>query len=362
MKKLNPHPFRIETIRLKNLYAFACETSSDQAFQQVAPISLIRAFAQAKNPQGDPEDAALMVAYDNRHCVGYHGVLPGFLSHNQTMSKVYWLVTFFLNPQYRGRGLGKLLVEEIQKTNGDLVTTGITAAAENVYRSVGFKELGYLSYFQLRMDKLIFQTTKRIYYALLLFFLKSAKKEFISKRVEQLSNEIGESRGRHSKRPVFLRDIRTINWMLQHRWVVSQHQAHPDVENYYFSRLRDRFEFIALEIYTIDEKSRKGYLVLSVSTKKDKTIIKILDLFFDETKDYHIAAYLGLKYAKAYLADCIEYPVCLNHFFSDQPFLKRLLKKKKRLYLYYPKGEDSPLAMNAPKIKLDYCDSDTAFT
>ena len=110
----------IKTIKLKHLSGFARQTLSDRKHEETAPISLIRAFAQAKNPLGDPEDAALVVAYDAGRCVGYHGLLPGFLYDGSAFSKVYWLVTFFVNPSYRGKGLGKQLVEEIQKKKDDL--------------------------------------------------------------------------------------------------------------------------------------------------------------------------------------------------------------------------------------------------
>jgi GNAT superfamily N-acetyltransferase len=395
-KKLTQHQFRIEKIKLKTLYEFACETLSDRSFKNVAPISLIRAAAQVKNPHADPEDVALVMAYADSRCVGYHGLLPGFLNYNQRTSKVYWLVTFFIDQEYRGKGLGKLLVKEIIKTNIDLVTTGITKAAQKVYQSAGFRQLGQLPYFQLRVDRLhvlnsffkhileilknksdksiafdsiiraidkwIFLLTKKVFYGFALNRLKAEEKKFTSRLVDQLGKEVDKTAGLPSKAPAFTRDVKTVNWMLRHRWVVSQHEAQRDVENYYFSSVRDRFQFIALEVYTVDETSQKGYLVLSVSSRKGKTVLKFLDLFFDDPKDYTIAAYIGLKYAKAYSADCIEYPVRLSNFYKNQPLLNRLIKKKKRVYLYYPNNEDSALAVNAQKIELDYCDSDTAFT
>ena len=91
-------------------------------------------------------------------------------------------------------------------------------------------------------------------------------------------------------------------------------------------------------------------------------MVKILDYNLFEPQDVFIAGYFGIKYAKDLLADRIEYPESLNSFFEEQPFLKRLIKKKKRLYLFYSKTNDSPLTVSVGKIKLDYCDGDTAFT
>jgi hypothetical protein len=46
------------------------------------------------------------------------------------------------------------LIREIQNTAVDLVLTDISASAEGVYRSLGFKTLGDLPYYQLRLDRL----------------------------------------------------------------------------------------------------------------------------------------------------------------------------------------------------------------
>lgn len=365
----------IKTVKLEYLSEFASQTLSDQKYKETAPISLIRAFAQTRNPLGDPEDAALVVAYDAGKCVGYHGLLPGYLHDGSSFSKVYWLVTFFVKPSYRGKGLGKQLVEEIQKAGVDLVTTGITKGAEGVYRAAGFKQLGELAYRQLRLERMpflnsfhqgkdtwIYRLTKRILYSLVLRRTRSIEEKLKYKMVEQLNPQLISQANLHSSYPVFSRDVQTVNWMLAHRWVVSSNEAQKDVENYFFSRVREIFKIIALEIYSAKENVYKGFIVLSVSRKKGKTVIKILDFYFHEPNDYPIGSYLGLKFAKAYLADRLEYPAQLSDYYQRQPLLKGLIKNKKRLYLYYPGSADSPLAVKASKIEMNYCDGDTGFT
>jgi hypothetical protein len=160
----------------------------------------------------------------------------------------------------------------------------------------------------------------------------------------------------------FQRDLQTVNWMIRNPWVVSRSDARPDLSHYYFSRVRDLFEFVALEIFAPDGIACKGYLVLSISRNKNKTTIKLLDYNFHDSKDRLIAAYLALKYAREYRADRLEFPVGLEDFWPSQTGLMLRVKKKKRLYLFYPRSNSSPLARLAQKIQLDYCDSDTAFT
>lgn len=180
--------------------------------------------------------------------------------------------------------------------------------------------------------------------------------------VEQLKPLSNSQANIHSSYPAFPRDVQTVNWMLAHPWVLSKKEAPKDVDNYYFSRVRDIFKILAFEFYSVNENTFKGFLVSSISSKKGKTTVKILDYYFDDPNSYSIGSYLGLKIAKENLADLLEYPSQLSGYYRRQPLLKRLIKNKKRLYLYYPRAVNSPLAENASKIELNYCDGDTAFT
>ena len=358
----------------------------------VAPISLVRASSQAKNPHAEPDDISLLVALRDNRCVGYHGLLPGILKIDENDSKIYWGSTVYLDAGFRGQGHGKHLIREIQNTAVDIVLTDISASAEGVYRNLGFKYLGELPYFQLRLDRLqfmhphrrfmgnkpsqtgayglifnrlgawVYLLIKRMIYSIVFQKLKPQKNIFKSKLVNQLDEELSSLLAQQSPSASFYRDLETINWMLQHPWVVSRKDAATDVQNYYFSRVRDLFKLVALEIFAPDGNTRKGFLILSLSHKKNKSVVKILDYHFYNRQDVLIAGYFGIKYAKDLLADRIEYPKSLNGFFSKLPILHRVIKRKKRLYLFYPKTSDSPLAVSADKIKLDYCDGDTAFT
>ena len=136
----------IKKIRLRHLYQFARDTLKDPMYQEIAPISLLRAKSQALNPQGEPNDIALLVAIHQNRCVGYHGLLPGFLQNGGRLSKILWLITFYVDTRCRGKGIGKRLVAAIQEEGVDLTTTGITKGAEMVYRSAGFGQLGDLPF------------------------------------------------------------------------------------------------------------------------------------------------------------------------------------------------------------------------
>ena len=73
------HQIKIRKIKLKDLDEFSQNALNDPAYQNIAPISLVRAGSQAKNPHAEPDDITLLVALCNGRCVGYHGLLPGIL-------------------------------------------------------------------------------------------------------------------------------------------------------------------------------------------------------------------------------------------------------------------------------------------
>ncbi|MBW2411683.1 MAG: GNAT family N-acetyltransferase [Deltaproteobacteria bacterium] len=358
---MNNQRFSIEKIKVDQLYEYARSSLRDPRFADVAPISLIRALAQSQNPHADSGDIALVVGYEEDRCVGYHGLLPGYLSVEGGLSKVYWLVTFFMMPACRGKGYGKQLVQEIQKTGVDLVTTGITDAAEMVYTSVGFQILGELVYYRINVEGPR-EVASGFEQHNGWDGLSEGQRNIQAREVRTIDKLAGNRSGQPALLPAFLRDLEVQNWMLQNPWVVSRNEAESDVENYYFSRVRDRFDFIALEFYPRDGNQPVGHMVLSVSSRKSKTVLKILDVFFQDPGDYTFAAHTGMQYAKTYQAQRLEFPAQLGPFFLKQPLLENLIKKKKRLYLYYPGHADSPLAQNASRIELNYCDGDTAFT
>jgi len=321
---MNHDRINIRKIKLKNIAAFARSTIGDPVFGHVSPISLLRAESQSRNPQGEPNDIALLLALRENRCVGYHGLLPGWLKYEDRISKIYWLVTFYLDAAARGKGYGKQLVAQIQNANVDLVTTGITEAAAGVYRSAGFRPLGELPYYQLRPENHDVLMT-------VLQNLRLVEKTFTPNSATRLTGEKIQAASRQTSDTNFLRNIETINWMIRNPWIVSRQNARQDVKNYYFSRVRDLFKFIALEIFKPDGAVSKGYLILSISRHKNRTTIKVLDCYFHDPQDIFIAGYHTMKYAKTYRADRLEFAAELDKFLEKHHSPMHRVKRKQRL-------------------------------
>ena len=396
MLKLKEDQIKIKKITLGDLYDFTCDIVADPSFEKVAPISLMRAQSQSKNPYGRPDDVALFVAFSGNQCVGYHGLLPAIFNHGDNLASVYWATTFYVAPDFRGRGIGKYLLEEIKNAKIDFIVTQMTESAERAYRSAGYQDIGALGYFQLRLDRLDFLAgffdaitplfrkkspdprhvppglmrlkraaynfIKKIFYHIAVSKSHKQKHRFSWKVVDQINKSRWGALDRHLVDPAFFRGAEAVNWMLKYPWVVSRSDKITDMPNYYFSGVRGIFRYVAIEISSAGAGLPKGFVVLSISHKKEKTRVKILDFHFNNPTDREIAVYLALKYAKIFLADRIEYPDSLEIYFKKTLGFKKLIKKQRRLYMFYPGSSPSPLSDYKGRIALNYCDADTAFT
>ncbi len=364
---MNSMQIRIEEIKLKELNNFARTFFERANPEDIIPISRQRVLAQTHNPYAQPDDIVLLLATSGSKCIGYHGLLPGLLQHHGRLSKVYWATTFYVTEAFRGRGIGKLLIKKVKSYNIDFAVTGMTQGAEKTYLNSGLNVLGPIVFYQLRMEKVIrfklfYKMVKGLLYRYWLSRQPGDFQEFNYKQVDQINIELKRNKVISNPVPAFHRDTEMINWMLKYPWVLSSDAAEVRKENYHFARVRDIFKYIALEIYSQRDNALKGFLVLSVSHKKGKTIIKILDYYLKDLSDLKIIFGLSLKLAAHHLADRIDIPLEFQNYFESKFLHKHLLKKKKRSYVYHPESTTSPLSSSADRIALNYCDGDTAFT
>lgn len=348
---------RVETIPLKHLEGFAQNAGRDPAFAQTAPISLLRAASQARNPFADPDDAALVVAFDRHRCVGYHGLLPGLLRTAGRDTRVYWLITLFVAPAFRGRGIGAAMVRHIKGLKADLVTTGITQGAERLYRACGFQDLGQAAFHQLRLER-IPAAARHLVYAALRWSWGRGPGGRRWRPAPRVDGDWPRIAAGGPDRPTFLRTRASVNWMMAHPWVVTRGRDAPDAAGYHFSTTRELFRFKAFEALAPGGEPR-GCGVLSESRHKGKSHVKLLDLFFESPPEAACAGVCAIRRAHRMLAERVDLPAACG---AGQGVFGRYAKPRRRLTLCLPCAAGSPLAEAAATLALDYCDGDTAFT
>ena len=382
----------IEKVRVKDLPAYALRFTGNQNQQDTIPITCQRARAQVNNPHADEQDIGLLAAYEDRRCIGYLGIMPGFLKAHNSLSKVYWFSTFFTALQARGKGIGLALVQEAFSLGYDFVSSPLTGTrSEQVFEQAGMQKLAVWEYCALDiralnlvtvplrvirlilraarkdipclnaaigvLDKLCLPVLKNIFWGLVQPAQRFASGSF--KKIGVISDDFS---GRLSARafPVeFYRDTAIINWMIAFKWLRERNQADEVDTRYFFSGLPEAFEFIPLEIRNAANDAREGFIVLSRSVNNGgRSVLKVLDLYHN---DYAQIARIILKISAQYKVSCIEYSRELAPFLEKNVMMKLLSVRKKRTYLCYPASGHSPLAEAMHAIHYDYCDGDNAF-
>jgi hypothetical protein len=132
--------------------------------------------------------------------------------------------------------------------------------------------------------------------------------------------------------------------------------------DYYFSDVRSVFRNFALELYDTHSGHSRGFLVMSVSKKDERMVLKLLDHSLMDPSNRDILIAVVFRFANQYKVDLVELPEHLNRELEELPFSRWILHVKKRIYQFHPSKQDSPLGLHWKDIRLDYCDGDMSFS
>lgn len=386
--KKNSAAIRIRLVRLNELQDFASRIADDRSGGHLVPISPARVRSQIHNPCGAGDDVVLITAFCDNYCVGYLGLLPGLCCVDGRLFKVFWGTTFLVSPTMRGRGVGKQLVAAMQDLGVDFIGTCMTQSAAGLYRLMGMKPLGSLSYCRLRAEKMkrllpgggeahtsakghggmtmveavsrpLYRLLKTMFYARVQRSLRHKAASFAVREVERIA-EFADHTGPGVVEPFFCRPIAVVNWMLTYPWLVARTEG-MGKSGYYFSTSRDVFAYKAFEVESLKDRTYLGLVVVSIITHKGRTVVKVLDHAFRDPDAAHMAMVVALRCAAQYQADRVEYDDLLNTDLPDWLIKKRFVKHRERLYLFHPRDENSPLLQHRERFRLSYGDGDTGF-
>jgi GNAT superfamily N-acetyltransferase len=387
-------------IKVRDLSTFAEGYIREANEGDFIPITLQRAVAQNHNPYADPEDIGLLVALDDDgKCMGYFGILPVMLRIREKSYKAYWFSTWNVSTKVRGMGVGTRLMESAVALRQDYLIVG-SIHARRVCRRFGFWEREPLTYYRMdvsslqrtnpltifmrfirkivrlfrvsritidinnRSTNLINKTLshwlKNVFYRFLSHIWQTELADVKYKEVEQIDIEPPHTVS-HSDVELH-RNLDVINWMLEYPWVLGRGQSLTEGMDYYFSDVRDSFNYTALEIKSEDEENDLGYLVLSISQRGEIRLLKTLDYLLIDPENTRIVLGLVLKYAEMYDVDLIEMPTEVIDPLKNRLLGKLLLHKKERIYQCLPRSLDSPLAKAWSNIQFKLTDGDMPFT
>ncbi len=393
---MNIERIRIQKIKSRDLYKFACQGLDEVKRDNIIPITKPLALALANNPCAGADDIGLLVAYAGDKCLGYLGLMPGLLKVGNSISKIYWFSSWYVPAKFRATSVGGMLIINALSLRYDIVTTGLSRAAIRVLRGMGLPELRPLEYcvidiYRINLLSYIFYLlqriltkigvkqiitnsafclperflsfpVKKVIYNVLSFLHKHKGEDISYEEVSALEEKSIEQTQPNINSAKFYRNVDVMNWMLKYNWMPEYDKAEKVDLNYYFFKIRDVAKIVAVKVFAGNEKEYKGFFALSISAERMKRTAKVLDFNMFNKNDYKYIAPIMFEYARKYLADYIELPKDLERYINNNIVERVLLRKKKRVYFCRPKDKNSPLALFRDDITLDYCDGDIAFT
>ncbi|HLG98224.1 MAG TPA: hypothetical protein VKX49_18045 [Bryobacteraceae bacterium] len=333
----------------------------------------------------------LLVAYYDGLCVGYQGVLPGWLRTAKGLAKVYWGTGSYVLPEFRKRLVAVHLIRKLISLRKDLIVTYFNKSLADLLIGMHFQELPPLEYLTVRLDRLdcvthqfrrLYGSEKRwpllrrtadilarvsrraCYPPLRAAYCRSwaQRSERALKEIDWRQDPAGEltvdDRSIPDTTPGFGRDAEAINWMMTFPWI--QENGPATNPPYFFSESYDLFRYMTL--YLMDkDATQRGYMVLSRAIEKGERRLKVLD-FRCGAEDYRSLFWLVSKFAAEFQADEIELPREFEQYAAGLPFGSVIMRKERRRYLCYPYAKDSPLSTALDTLTLRLTDGDSPFT
>ena len=376
---------RIQSIQVQDIHRFAQEYSASLSPGDIAPVSLFRSLAWTKNPCALPNDIGLLVAFSKEKCVGYLGLLPAEIKIDDKIDRVFWFSTFYVPSEFRSTGVGALLMMRAMSLRVNLAVTNYSAQAAQLYEKLNFHKVKPLRYFEfdlqqsnvpirvlrkgLRLIKADLANdledkggvgllpVRAVLYRFLLSGWKSRYKHYITKRVDQLDDQLF-GLVQNKLQPVqFYRDNGVINWMLSSHWVTTQRSE--STPNHYFSDYREHFEY-RLITFENSINGTTGFVIFWLTRNRGCSTIHVLDHYLNEEDDYNFLVGLSIEVAHSFAADRICLPECFAEAIQNSQLLRLMFKQQSRAYsLHFVPESSAADAMN--RLHLDYCDGDVVF-
>lgn len=127
---------RTEILTLSALPAFV----ESARFQQLPaiPISPQRALSYAHHPLANPDDKVLYLAWISDQLVGYRLILPDVVHLPAGQQQVGWYSCVWVQPNHRGKGIAKQLVEQTMADwGGQILYQNPAPASHQLYQRTG---------------------------------------------------------------------------------------------------------------------------------------------------------------------------------------------------------------------------------
>lgn len=250
------------------------------------PISRHRALSHIKNPRASDQDILLVVQFDQDKVVGYLGVLPDYLIHQNDIQKVGWLSCFWADQAYKPYNIAaNLLLKVVRDWDQKVFITNLVPWTEHVYQRTHMflptsYKTGFRGYMRFNLSEIL-PPKRRLFKRLFLLWkivdLLSnlvCDLRFVFLREYQIADlKIEQCDAVDEAMAVFIeshnldnwnqRGKNELNWILKYPWIIEQAQPDEESKKYYFSSVSSRFFYLLLR-FTGRDGTINGLAMLCV--------------------------------------------------------------------------------------------------
>lgn len=315
------------------------------------PISKQRAISHINNPRADKDDVILYLAMLDNKIVGYRLLLVDNILHKGTTEKVAWYSCVWVDPNQRGLGIAKKMVDAALKDwELKIVFQGPVKESKQLYTKDGFFKqvdlVGIRMYARFDFKTII--KNKKPNWKLVLPFVRVAdsllnvfgdvllnlrtptfKAESKVLYVNEIDEELNTFLLKHQQNSPFKRAKAELNWIMKYPWVLSAPTNDALGNNYYFSSLSTDFRLFMVKLMD-NKKQIKGFMLLQIREKQ----LSVYQTYLEDEKIAE-AAQLIYQFVKTYKLNTISVfqPQLVNYFNKQTtPFLYK--KPLTRAYFY----------------------------
>lgn len=281
-------------------------------------IAPVRAFALINNPCAKDTDPAIVVAFDNDRPIGYSAVFPDDYVKGNTIARLFWGTTEWIEPEYRGKGIAGKMMRAIKDAVGIERYIGLESSIASVkldqkqgasivmYNKVRFQFIatdsckGYLN-------------TKCIVYHNKKQLIRLSDYEYQNEYVSFIDVETHQFIESHARHDLFLRQREMFNWILRYPFMISSHEdtkAQKDICE--FGGSVSEYTMEAIKVYAHNELV--GFYIVS-QTNKDRTLRY---LYYDETHQDEVFASATLNLMKPGIEKIFFMSDALQEFMHQQ--------------------------------------------
>jgi hypothetical protein len=238
------------------------------------PITKHRALSYSRNPRADEDDLVLLVASQDNRVVGYLGILPDKIFVNDTVYKMGWLTSWWVDSSCATAGVGTILLFKALNAYNQYV--GVSGSSREARRALNasqkFMALKPLQGLDIRLRLNVTRDIPRRLPALKIFRglfkifdvmmdeVMDVRRFFWQRRsnpcrrltfeyISAIDEETDRFIKRYHQHDLTRKEKSDLNWIMNNPWILSTPLKDAASKKYYFSSRAGRFSYLAVKVF-----------------------------------------------------------------------------------------------------------------